>query len=242
MLYALLISIALSLLFLVSWQKAKADNSFLEGKVADLLEREARLLKVRDLQKQGDHPAISFPSYTQVAALSPKKSTIVPDTSWIPGEADPEDPDVVEDPKELQIAALGNVTMAFLKRIGAAPAETEDTDEIAAVDPEPDSTIVEQVCFFEESDVTQLSSQPSLDKPGLHYWVGVIEQKFSDDFATITNGMFKYHLSYEKITQFAEGDKVCMQVLVNEEKNREILMVWPAEESILPLTDVAIPA
>ncbi|RUS44909.1 hypothetical protein [Cohnella sp. AR92] len=232
MFYILLCSIAMSLLLLVAWLKAKADNSFLEGKAADFLDRERRWMKEVEMLKA---QLVQFPSNSYQPYV-PKAAVTVPAASkrdeWVPpSEAEPEYhfQAYEGDPREMQTTELGNVTMAFLQKIGVNLDQMDEPTQQVA--PEDEMASLEQTIMFEESEFATLSTS-SLNHAGIHYWEGSIEQKFSDDFALISNGSYHYHLTHEKLSAFQKGDKVCLQVLVSQSENasnRDVLMVWAAE-------------
>ncbi|NHN33219.1 hypothetical protein [Paenibacillus agricola] len=226
MILAILLCIILSGIFMAAWLKAKADISFLEGKALDFLDREKRWIQqIDNLEKQLVQN--SFNPFRQADSKT-MGSALHESDSWIPPE-EPVSTDLyhVDSEHDLQQVELGNVTMAFLQKVGVKSIQTTQA-EVVMLHEECD---VEQIHFFEESDVNHKSSAPSLDKCGLHYWEGNILQKFSDDLALISNGTHMYHLSHNKLIQFQNGDNVCMQVLVGEAGiNREVLMVWQPEE------------
>jgi hypothetical protein len=226
MILAFLLCILLSVILMAAWLKAKADVSFLEGKALDFLDREKGWIKqIDNLEKQ-----LVLDSYNpfRQSVVTKTSPAFQESDSWIP----PEEPDSNElyhadsEQRDLQQVELGNVTMAFLQKVGVKPILTTHV-EVDVIHVECD---VEQIHFFEESDVNHNSS-PSLENSGLHYWEGNILQKFSDDLALISNGTYMYHLSHNKLIHFQIGDNVCMQILVGEAGIfREVLMVWQSQE------------
>ncbi|WP_240420298.1 hypothetical protein [Paenibacillus periandrae] len=225
MIIALLSFIGLSLILLTVLIKAKGDVSFLEGKALDFLDREKRLInQIDDLKMQlvhASHHSYRHPVSTSIGPELHESDSLIPPeetSSDLYHHVD------YQRPRDLENVELGNVTMAFLAKVGIKTFEAE----IAAEQEEIDS--LEQINFFEEIEVAHISSVPSLENAGLHYWEGNILQKFSEDFALISNGTYQYHLSHNKLQYFQNGDNVCLQVLVAEAGVREVLMLWEPNE------------
>ncbi|SDO18672.1 hypothetical protein SAMN04487897_109145 [Paenibacillus sp. yr247] len=235
MLITLLGAIASAFLFLTLWQKAKADISFLESKAVSFGERETTMLREiewlnQQLSLQGvrSNPTVTQPQSSHLHEFEALDR-------WDIGETVP-----VKPPDELQVAALNDVSMLFLTKLGVNTAnevipegetllqtETGEFDIPFVEEPE-----LEQGSWFPESEVTMLTAS-SLDKPGLHFFEGEIIQKFGEDFAMVSNGEHSYHLSHAKFTRHQPGDKISIQVLVSPSGARETIAVWPQQQALI---------
>jgi hypothetical protein len=229
--WALLISMAMCIVILMAWQKAKADISFLEGKAFDFLmreehlEQEVEMLKARLIQRQ--------------------------DTSFRPAAQNYADPlhsdepyhemytvmDLPEPPQDLEVTEIGEIQAAFLKKLGVdlnhAELELETFHAIPQIEEQPEESYhFEQPSLFEEIEIAHISSAPSLNKNGLYFWKGTIVQKFGEDFSLISNGTHQYHFSTEKLHGFQVGDPVDLHVLVND-RNKEVVNVWLSEKAAI---------